>query len=142
MSLITITGIVKHSNGNAVPGLSIYAEEKLIRDKKLLGESKTDANGKYSIQINLPSPKSAIVISVRDDKANVMAKSDIIYTPAATVEVNLTVTDNRYKGDSTFKKSGTALQSYQEAIDKTAATRKLTVNDVQFMARQSGKEEI
>jgi len=142
MSLISITGIVKHSNGNAVPSLLIHADEKMIRDKKLLGESKTDLNGKYSIQINLSSPNTAIVVTAHDDTTKVIAKSRIIYTPNDKEEVNLTVTDDRYKGDSKFKKNGTALQSYQEAIDKTAATRKLNVNDIQFMAHQSGKEEI
>ena len=142
MALITVTGIVKHSNGNAVPRLLIHVYEKMIRDKKLLGESKTDANGKYSIQIELPSPNTAIVVSAHDDKTNVIAMSDIIYTPDSKEVANLTVSDNRYKGDSTFKKNGTALKSYQEEIDKTAAARKVTVKDVHFMARQSGKEDI
>ncbi len=142
MALIILTGIVKHSNGNIIPGLLIRVNEKMIRSQQTLGETKTDANGKYNIRFETKAMNPAIVVMALDDKGAIVGSSDIIYSVKAQQEVDITVTDNRYKGASSFQKNLSVLQSYQGELDKTASSQKLSVQDVEFMAGQTGKQPI
>ncbi|MEP6747444.1 MAG: neuraminidase-like domain-containing protein [Bacteroidota bacterium] len=150
MAIINISGTVKHSNGNAIASLLIRINQKMIRSQTALGDARTDANGAYFINVTIPDPTTAvgivttaaaIFVTALDDKLTVLASSDIIYSPGPKISVNLTVTDIRYKGTTVFQKNTTVLQNYLAALDKTAANQPLTVQDVQFMSNQTGKQD-
>lgn len=139
-SKLTISGTVTHSTGNVIPALQVRISEQMLRQKKTITETVTDGNGKYSVAVELPGSNTAIAVEAIDAKQKVLAASATLFSPKGNQTADLVVGDDRFKGSSVFDSNNSLLQSYWSKLDKPQAEQPVSVNDIQFIAGQTGKQ--
>lgn len=129
-SRFEISGNVTHTNGNNVQGIGVRVSKKLFKTSESLKETKTDADGNYSLSFTLSLHNEAIIIQVLDADSKVLASSDVIFRPLSKISQDFTIDDNNYKGLTLFQQYRQILQSYLEA----AGTNPFSDDDIRFIA--------
>lgn len=136
---ITFSGHVIHTTGNAVEKIKVLLNIQLLRDSNTLAETITDTDGHYSFgPTNLPANTAYTIESV-DDSGTSIASSGIIFEIADQSVWDLTVSDNRYKGDTVFAKRNSIMEPYFRQL-QNSGNDSLSIEDVYFIANQTKLE--
>lgn len=75
----TVQGTVRHADGSPAPGIRLQGEGRGATNMYFRGYTRTDAQGKYSIDIY---PNQETILAVADDRYAAASKTDIDLKPA------------------------------------------------------------
>jgi hypothetical protein len=139
-----VHGRVLQADGTPVAGITVKAVDKDVREESLLGETTTEANGRYSItyytgQLSRPDKTAAdLIVRAYDNAGNEVAVSTLILSAAIEETVALILGNEPYQGPAEYtrlSKRLAALLDNTEAADLTAA-------DVTYLASKTGLNPI
>ncbi|MBO9700909.1 MAG: hypothetical protein J7604_11920 [Sporocytophaga sp.] len=139
-SSATFKGTVKHSTGNAVENIKVVLSEKLLRDKKKLSETVTDKQGIYSITIQGLPKNTGFILEVINEEGKLLVTSEVIFNTTGLVSHDFIIREVQYKGAPVFTLRQPELKNYFEQLNAGGNEKPLTVEDVHFVARQTGLE--
>ena len=138
--IVVFNGFVKHSNGNAIDNLNVVLSEQLLRDKNKIAETNTDQEGFYKITIDVLPEITNYILDVIDEKGKTLVSSNGIFNPEESVTLNLTVSSDRYKGETAFRLRKPVMKKYFEQLKSGKDIKPLSVEDVFFVANQTKQE--
>jgi hypothetical protein len=140
---ISFTGTVTHTNGNAIANIRVSKSEKKLLSSILLKETTTNAEGLFSFQADsqiLSSSQdifnTAYIIEAKDSLGGILASSGPLFPTIQDNVVNLTVSNDAYKGDPLFLKLKTNLQPYADELNR----KEITEDDILFISAQKNLE--
>jgi hypothetical protein len=137
---VTFKGTVNHSTGNPIVKIKVILSEKLLRGSRKLADTFTDAQGAYIFKLDRQPVNTGYVIEVSDNDGKTIASSETIFNSKPSVTQNFTITDNRLKGTAVFNLRETDLKKYSDQLNTGDDKTPLSVEDVNFVAKQTGTE--
>ncbi|MEO0471642.1 MAG: Tc toxin subunit A, partial [Bacteroidota bacterium] len=143
--LYAVSGRIVKPDGSGIRNIVVKAFDKGNQSEKVLGESKTDVKGSYSIRytsqdlIDLTKGRADLVVRAFQQKdGSQVAASPLILNALDQEVVNLVVGESVFRGPSEFTQVENALaELLQEANVNEISEREITV-----LANQSGLEDI
>ncbi len=135
---IVFSGQVISTSGNPIPKIKVVLSEPLLRGKKWLADVVTNSKGNYELTLDALPGKAAYVLEVVDSEGKPLASSDQLFNPGPAVIRELTVSDSKYKGKSTFTLREPLLNSYFLQLTTAIDKKPISAEDIQFVATQTG----
>ncbi|MEQ1575687.1 MAG: Tc toxin subunit A, partial [Vicinamibacterales bacterium] len=142
---LTARGVVRAPDGRPLAGLLVRAYDKNLRSEDSLGESVTDAEGRYEIRYRSTQPKQApkghadLRIAVCDPAGEEIATSDVHFNAPADVVIDVTV-PAAGRGPSEYERHLDALKPAQQGLSLAELTEDAEHQDVTFLTGETGIE--
>ena len=139
-----VQGNLLQPDGIPVEGAAIKAFDKDLRREKLLGETKTDKNGKYVIHYtidqlcHLDKSSTDLIVRAYNQKGKEIATSPLILNAPPEKVVDLVVGNEVYRGPSEYIKIRTQVEPLLQDTNVT----ELTEEDVTYLAGKTGLDPI
>jgi len=138
-----VQGTLLQADGSPLRNTIVKAFDKELRQEKLLGEDKTDKNGKYSIyytilQLGGSEKRFADLIVRAYKKGKEIATSPLILHASRRQTVNLIVGNGPYIGPSEYTQIGTELMPLLRDVKPF----QLTEEDITYLASKTGLDPI
>ncbi len=139
-----VQGTLLQSDGSPVINTIVKAFDKELRQEKLLGEDKTDKNGKYSIYYTIlylgGSEKrfADLIVRAYNQRGKEIATSPLIPHASPRQTVNLILGNEPYIGPSEYTQIGTKLMPLLRDVKPF----QLTEEDITYLASKTGLDPI
>jgi hypothetical protein len=130
-----VTGTVLHADGSPIRAMDIRAFHRRVGGEVPLGSQVTNVHGQYAIAYQQPAGISKIDLFVRayDAQQAVVAVSSLVTGAGDHEALDLTVTDQRFRGPSEFAKASDTLAPLLAGLQLD----QLDANDVALMVRNT-----
>jgi peptidoglycan hydrolase-like protein with peptidoglycan-binding domain len=130
-----VTGTVLHADDSPIRAMVVQAFHRRLGGEVPLGSQPTNVHGQYAIAYQQPANISKVDLLVRayDDQQAVMAVSPLIVGAGEHETLDLTVTDQRFRGPSEFAKASDTLAPLVAGLQLD----QLDANDVALMVRNT-----
>lgn len=139
-----VQGTLLQPDGSPVINTIVKAFDKELRQEKLLGEDKTDKNGKYSIYYTIlylgGSEKrfADLIVRAYNQRGKEIATSPLILHASPRQTVNLILGNEPYIGPSEYTQIGTKLMPLLRDVKPF----QLTEEDITYLASKTGLDPI
>lgn len=141
---LTVHGTVRHADGTPLDGITVRAFHLRVGGETQLrfgGETEpngalTDPQGQFSIAYTLPDRTTKVDLFVRayDGADSQLAVSPVRIGASELEQIDLTVSDDRFRGPSEFARAGQALDPLIRDVDLAI----LDADDIALMVRNTG----
>lgn len=139
-----VYGTVRDKYQRPMKGTVVKAFDKDIRGEQMLGETKTDPGGNYSIvysrrQFAATDKQSPdVVVRVYDKSRKVLKESAVLYNAAAELQVDITLAGRPYQGMSEFESVLETLKPYVGKLPISQLAEDSSHHDVTFLTNKTG----
>jgi hypothetical protein len=141
----TVYGTVRHTDATPLKGIAVKAFQLRVGGEAELGEmpalTLTDVDGQFSIAYALPEGMRRADLFVRayDDESTMIAISPVRLGARELEQIDLTVSDDRFRGPSEFARTGQALEPLFVGV---APGTPLDGDDIALMVRNTGLRRV
>jgi hypothetical protein len=144
ITAITVKGYVYHIDTNPVDGLTISIYEKSLRERNLIGKTKTGISGYYEIKLDPGSFKLSLKnpvfqVEVQENNEKTILASDLFEVKTVVNELNFIIDNPKYKGLSKYQTTGESLKSLVGKLPYTEINENAVQKDISFLSLQTGK---
>ena len=134
-----VKGLVQWADGRLAAAAMVIAFDKDLRSEQLLGETETDANGKYEIgysssQFKRAEKSADLIVRVFGPKAELLSESPVVFNAQPTETVNVLLGGTVLIGPSEY----TRLAADVEPVLDGAEVADLTDADIKFLVGETG----
>ena len=140
--LSAVIGHILLSDTSPLPAISVRAFDKNLRAETLLGETKSDTSGAYTItytaqQLGRPGKQAAdLVVRVFDGQGKPLAASDVLFDAPAEATIDVVISADQYPIPSEYEKLLQAITPAAHGVNPAD----LTSDEVAFLAAQTGAD--
>ena len=139
-----VRGAVSHADGKPIGGIVVKAYDKDLRSEQLLGETKTDRDGRYEIAYSRDRFKQVekgsadLIVRAYGPNGVVLVESAVIFNAREAETVDLVVADPR----SEYQRLADAIFPLLvgQRVSLTDLTEDETHRDITFLAAETGEQ--
>lgn len=143
--LFSVSGSVQLADGTPFAGARVHAFDRDLRTEKLLGEAITDNDGHYVIRYSAlqfgrrEKDNADLLIRVFiENESEPAVTSDIVFSAATKVRINLTLPSDQYRGPSEFTRLQDAITPLLGKTPIADLEEDGTHNDISFLGGSTG----
>ena len=135
----TLSGTIRDPHQKPMAKAVVRIYNKGIRGKHLLGETVTDAAGKYSIAYTLKNvATAAIIVCVYDDHKTLLKESEVQYKVPVSLSIDLDLSGRAFAGISAYEKLMDQVAPFAEEVPLSKMTETDKEDHISFIVSKSG----
>ncbi|MDO3641762.1 neuraminidase-like domain-containing protein [Mucilaginibacter sp. L3T2-6] len=134
-----IHGIIRGIYQQPMPGATVSAYNKTMRDKTLLGTAVTAADGSYTIAYNLKKPITAtLIVGVYDGQGNPLKENEAIRDIPADLQADFDLSNRPLAGQPDFDRLMELITPFTEEVPLAQMTESAAGAELSFIAQKTG----